>query len=79
MTISLICMLLLLSRYAIAEEKEFNFVAVGDLDCNVNSNQTINNIINKKPELFLALGDMYYDCSQTNSREHFHHYMISYT
>lgn len=61
-TISLICMPLLLSRYAIAEEKEFNFVAVGDLDCNVNSNQTINNIIDKKPEIFLALGDMYYDC-----------------
>ncbi|MDW0262877.1 MAG: metallophosphoesterase [Nitrososphaeraceae archaeon] len=70
-TISLICMLLLLSRYAIAQEKEFNFVAVGDLDCNVNSNQTINNIIDKKPELFLALGDMYYDCKPDEFKKAF--------
>ena len=45
-----------------AQEINFNFVAVGDLDCNINSMQTVNNIIDKKPEIFLALGDMSYDC-----------------
>jgi Calcineurin-like phosphoesterase len=61
-TISLICLSSLLSSYAVGQEIEFNFVAVGDLDCNINSKQTINNINDKKPEIFLALGDMYYDC-----------------
>ena len=57
-TISIICMHLVLSGYAMEQEINFNFVAVGDLDCNINSIQTVNNIIDKKPEIFLALGDM---------------------
>ena len=61
-TVSIICMQTVLSGYAMAQEKKFNFVAVGDLDCNINSMQTVNNILDKKPQIFLALGDMYYDC-----------------
>lgn len=48
-TISMISMPSFLSTYANAQKKEFNFVALGDLDCNPNSKQTINNIIDKKP------------------------------
>jgi len=70
-TISMICMPSFLSTYANAQEKEFNFVAVGDLDCNINSKQTINNIIDKKPEIFLALGDMYYDCKPDEFKKAF--------
>lgn len=61
-TVSIICMQTVLSGYAMAQEKKFNFVAVGDLDCNNNSMQTINNSIDKKPEIFLAIGDLYYNC-----------------
>ena len=60
--VSMICMNPFLSRIAAAAEKQFNFVAVGDLDCNNNSMQTINNSIDKKPEIFLAIGDLYYNC-----------------
>jgi predicted MPP superfamily phosphohydrolase len=38
----------------------FNFVAVGDWDCNRNTNETIHNIIGKNPELVLGLGDYSY-------------------
>jgi Calcineurin-like phosphoesterase len=38
----------------------FNFVAVGDWDCNHNTNETIHNIIGKNPELVLGLGDYSY-------------------
>ena len=62
-TVSIICLQTVLSGYAMAQEKKFNFVAVGDLDCNINSMQTVNNILDKKPQIFLALGDMYYDCN----------------
>lgn len=62
-TVSIICMNSLLSMYVLAQGKIFNFVAVGDLDCNSNSNQTVYNIIDKRPEIFLALGDIYYDCN----------------
>ena len=40
---------------------DFNFVAVGDWECNANTNSTVNNIINKNPELVLALGDYSYE------------------
>jgi predicted phosphodiesterase len=40
---------------------DFNFAAVGDFGCNANTNNTINNIIDKKPELVLALGDFSYE------------------
>ena len=60
--VSIICVNNFLPRHAAAEEKQFNFVAVGDLDCNNNSKKTFNNTIDKKPEIFLALGDIYYDC-----------------
>ena len=42
---------------------DFNFVAVGDWDCNSETKDTIENIIDKDPELVLALGDLSYDDS----------------
>ena len=63
LTVSIVYMNSLLTMYIRAEGKLFNFVAVGDLDCTSNSNQTIYNIMDKDPEIFLALGDIYYDCS----------------
>jgi 3',5'-cyclic AMP phosphodiesterase CpdA len=39
---------------------DFNFVAVGDWGCNLNTNETIHNIIGKDPELVLGLGDYSY-------------------
>ena len=41
----------------------FNFVAVGDWDCTDETEDTIDNIIDKDPELVLALGDLSYDNS----------------
>ena len=41
----------------------FNFVAVGDWDCNSNTEDTVDNIIDKDPELVLALGDLSYENS----------------
>jgi hypothetical protein len=40
---------------------DFNFVAIGDWGCNSNTNNTVNNILDKKPELVLALGDYSYN------------------
>ena len=40
---------------------DFNFAAVGDWSCNSISKNTINNIIDKKPELVLGLGDYSYN------------------
>jgi hypothetical protein len=37
-----------------------NFAAAGDWGCNSNTRSTVNNIINKNPELVLALGDFSY-------------------
>ena len=48
--VSMICMNHFLLRHAAAEEKQFNFVAVGDLDCNNNSKQTFNNTIDRSEE-----------------------------
>ena len=41
----------------------FNFVAVGDWDCTDETEDTVDNIIDKNPELILALGDLSYDNS----------------
>ena len=40
---------------------DFNFAAVGDWGCTSNTNNTVNNILNKKPELVLAMGDYSYN------------------
>jgi hypothetical protein len=40
---------------------DFNFAAAGDWACNSNTIDTVNNIINKNPELVLALGDLSYE------------------
>src|SRR5688572_30007610 len=42
---------------------DFNFVAIGDWDCNSKTKDTVDNIISKDPELVLALGDLSYDNS----------------
>jgi predicted phosphodiesterase len=39
---------------------DFNFAAVGDWGCNTNTQNTLNNIISKNPELVLGLGDYSY-------------------
>jgi predicted phosphodiesterase len=39
---------------------DFNFAAVGDWGCTANTNNTVNNIVSKNPELVLALGDLSY-------------------
>lgn len=51
-TVSIICMQTVLPGYAMAQEKKFSFVAVGDLDCNINSMQTVNNILDKNLKYF---------------------------
>jgi F5/8 type C domain/Calcineurin-like phosphoesterase len=38
----------------------FNFVAVGDWSCNSMASETINQIVQKQPEIVLALGDLSY-------------------
>jgi hypothetical protein len=40
---------------------DFNFAAVGDWECNSNTNNTVNNIVDKNPELVLGLGDYSYN------------------
>ena len=40
---------------------DFNFVAAGDWACNSNTVDTVNNIVNKNPELVLGLGDYSYN------------------
>ncbi len=39
---------------------DFNFAAVGDFGCGSDAVDTVNNIVNKNPELVLALGDYSY-------------------
>ena len=39
----------------------FNFVAVGDWDCTGETEDTVDNIIDKDPEIVLALGDLSYN------------------
>ena len=40
---------------------DFNFAAAGDWGCNSNTVDTVNNIVNKNPELVLGLGDYSYE------------------
>jgi hypothetical protein len=40
---------------------DFNFAVVGDWGCTSNTNSTVNNVLDKKPELVLALGDYSYN------------------
>jgi hypothetical protein len=44
-------------------KNDFNFAAVGDWGCNPNSINSTRNIINKDPELVLALGDLSYEAT----------------
>jgi len=40
--------------------EDFNFAAVGDFGCNSNTDDTVDNIVHKNPELVFALGDFSY-------------------
>ena len=40
---------------------DFNFAAAGDWECNSRTEDTVDNIVNKNPELVLGLGDYSYD------------------
>ena len=42
---------------------DFNFVAAGDFGCSKNANRTITNMLVKKPEVVIALGDLSYQKS----------------
>ena len=46
--------------YSKEQGSAFNFVAVGDWSCNSRASKTINQIVQKQPELVLALGDFSY-------------------
>lgn len=39
-------------------KKDFNFAAAGDFGCSENARNTVKNMVDKKPELVLALGDL---------------------
>jgi predicted phosphodiesterase len=39
---------------------QFNIAAVGDWTCNTNTQNTVKNIVENKPELVIALGDLSY-------------------
>jgi hypothetical protein len=43
--------------------QEFNFVAAGDFGCGDEANRTIKGMINKDPEIVIALGDLSYNKS----------------
>jgi hypothetical protein len=47
------------------KRKDFNFAAVGDFGCSKNAIKTISNMIDRKPELVLPLGDLSYDKTAT--------------
>ena len=70
---SLICMVIDIQRVKIKEEKQysvaytttaqssdFNFAAAGDWACTSDITDTVNNILDKNPELVLGLGDYSY-------------------
>jgi Calcineurin-like phosphoesterase len=40
--------------------EDFNFAAVGDFGCNSNADDTVDNIVDKNPDLVFALGDYSY-------------------
>ena len=48
------------SDYSSFANTDFNFAAVGDWGCNSNTHDTVNNILSKKPQLVLGLGDYSY-------------------
>ncbi|HJS65453.1 MAG TPA: purple acid phosphatase [Nitrososphaeraceae archaeon] len=43
------------------EKSDFNLVAVGDWDCNSETKDTVENIVEQDPEVVLALGDLSYN------------------
>jgi calcineurin-like phosphoesterase family protein len=45
---------------------DFNFAAAGDWGCTSNTNMTVNNMLDKKPELVLGLGDYSYNSKYAN-------------
>ncbi|HJY10838.1 MAG TPA: metallophosphoesterase [Nitrososphaeraceae archaeon] len=45
--------------------EDFNFAAVGDFGCTSNTDDTVDNIVHKNPELVLALGDYSYESTGT--------------
>lgn len=45
--------------------KDFNFVAAGDYGCSKNTKNTVSNMLDKKPELVLPLGDLSVDDTAT--------------
>jgi Calcineurin-like phosphoesterase len=44
----------------ISANEDFNFAVVGDFGCTPNADDTVDNIVDKNPELVLALGDYTY-------------------
>ena len=46
-----------------SSNSNFNFAAAGDFSCNENTEETIDNIVSKNPEIVLALGDLSYSPS----------------
>jgi phosphodiesterase/alkaline phosphatase D-like protein len=51
------------THYASAALPDWNFAAAGDWGCTTDTTNTVNNIVNKDPELVLGLGDNSYDDS----------------
>ena len=47
------------------ERKNFNFVAAGDFGCSQNTKNIISNMMDRRPELVLPLGDLSVDNSAT--------------
>src|SRR3546814_18389240 len=41
-------------------EENFNFAAAGDFGCSTNTQNTVENMQSKEPEIVLALGDLSY-------------------
>ncbi|MFN2435439.1 MAG: hypothetical protein ABR515_08720, partial [Nitrososphaeraceae archaeon] len=41
-------------------EENFNFAAAGDFGCSTNTQNTVENMKSKEPEIVLALGDLSY-------------------
>ena len=51
------------THHASAALSDWNFAAAGDWGCTTDTTNTVNNIVNKDPELVLGLGDNSYDDS----------------
>ncbi len=50
-----------MTNNSIIYDNNFNIVAVGDWDCTSETDDTVDNIIKRDPELVLALGDLSYN------------------